>query len=114
MTRISLLLDFCVVLAWSEAEAARYLETFKLFEHRSADSIREKQSQNTVQRAASVLTSLRKVNKTDALNLITSFQSVREIICADKEDLELCAGFGAAKIKDLLSATSGSFFPKPK
>lgn len=108
------MLDFCVVLSWSEEEAARYLETFKLFEHRSADSIREKQSQNAIQRATHILTSLRKVNKTDALSLITSFQSIREIISADKEDLELCAGFGTAKIKDFLSATNDPFFPKPK
>ena len=103
LTRVSLFLDFCIVLAWSEEEAARYLETFKLYEHRSADSIRERQSQNAIQRATNILTSIRTINKTDAINLITNYKSIKEIVLAEREDLELIAGIGQAKIKEFLA-----------
>ena len=110
LTRVSLLLNFCIVLAWSEEEAARYMETFKLYEHRSADSIRERQSQNAIQRANSILTSIRTINKTDAINLITNFKSIREIVLAEKGDLELIAGIGQTKIKEFLATMNEPFF----
>ena len=47
LTRISVILEFTVVLAWSNEEAARYLETFKAFEHKTADAIKPKTG-NTV------------------------------------------------------------------
>lgn len=40
--RVSVALDFSLILSWSSEEAGRYLETFKAYEHKSADLISEK------------------------------------------------------------------------
>ena len=103
LQRSSLLLDFVLVIAWSEAEAARYLETFKSFEYKSAEAIREKPAANASQRATTCITALGKsLNKTDALNLGTNFGSLRELVLAREEDLELVPGMGKTKIKELI------------
>lgn len=40
--RVSVSLDFTLILSWSSEEAGRYLETFKAYEHKSVDLISEK------------------------------------------------------------------------
>lgn len=111
LTRVSLSLDFTIVLAWSNEEAARYLETFKLYENRSAESIRERPSTNPVDRAIGLLSgAIPKVNKTDAAELIAAFGCVRECLNVRREDLELMAGFGEAKIDAYLKAIHEPFF----
>lgn len=51
LTRVSVVLEFTVVLAWSNEEAARYLETFKAFEHKTADAIRPRTGDSTLDKA---------------------------------------------------------------
>ena len=73
LTRVSVVLDFCMVLAWSNEEAGRYLETFKAFEHKTADAIKAKVGDSTLDKLNSVLSNIRSVNKTDGLTLATQF-----------------------------------------
>ena len=40
--RVSVSLDFSLILAWSSEEAGRYFETFKVYENKPADLITEK------------------------------------------------------------------------
>jgi hypothetical protein len=40
--RVSVTLDFCLILAWGSEEAGRYLETFKAYESKPVDWIAEK------------------------------------------------------------------------
>lgn len=40
--RVSVSLDFCLILSWSSEEAGRYLETFKVYENKPVDLIAEK------------------------------------------------------------------------
>lgn len=40
--RVSVSLDFSLILSWSSEEAGRYLETFKVYENKPADLITEK------------------------------------------------------------------------
>ena len=40
--RVSVSLDFSLILSWSSEEAGRYLETFKMYENKPADMITEK------------------------------------------------------------------------
>ena len=40
--RVSVSLDFSLILSWSSEEAGRYLETFKMYENKPADMIKEK------------------------------------------------------------------------
>ena len=73
LTRVSVILDYCVILAWSSEEAARYLETFKAFEHKSADAIKSKAGDTQLDRLHGILSNVRTVNKTDVLTLSTNF-----------------------------------------
>ena len=51
--------DMTLVLAWSELEAARYLETFKVYEHKGAVSIKERVDADHLARLNDCLTSIR-------------------------------------------------------
>ncbi len=42
LMRVSVALDFSLILSWSSEEAGRYLETLKAYEYKSADLISEK------------------------------------------------------------------------
>lgn len=68
-------MEFTVFVAWSNEEAARYIETFKLYEKKSADSIREPtpQESDTTARLTDCLTSIKSVNQTNASTLLKHF-----------------------------------------
>ncbi|KAG5456082.1 MAG: hypothetical protein BJ554DRAFT_4278, partial [Olpidium bornovanus] len=61
--------------AASNEEAGRYLETFKSFEHKPPDLIRERvdEKEGYLGRLAAVLTSVKSVNKTDVVTLASHF-----------------------------------------
>lgn len=40
--RVSVSLDYTLILSWTSEEAGRYLETFKIYENKPADLISEK------------------------------------------------------------------------
>uniref|UniRef100_A0A8C3PH48 Uncharacterized protein n=1 Tax=Calidris pygmaea TaxID=425635 RepID=A0A8C3PH48_9CHAR len=44
------------------------------------------------------LTSVKSVNKTDALSLLTTFGSLAAVVAASREDLSLCPGVGPQKV----------------
>lgn len=54
-------------------EVAQYLATFKAYEHKSADTLKERVHQSYHEQLQHALTSGRKVNKTDADNLASQF-----------------------------------------
>ena len=113
LTRVSVPLDVCVIVSWGVEEAARYLETFKMFETRSASSIREKPAANDIQQVQSILTSIPKINKTDALNLVMAFDSFKDVVCAQEEELRGLPGFGEAKVQNFLAAMNDPFIGDP-
>lgn len=43
LTRVCLLADLTLMLAWSPEEAAKIIETYKIFEHKPPDMIMERQ-----------------------------------------------------------------------
>ncbi|KAL1685620.1 DNA repair protein rad10 [Schizophyllum commune] len=89
-------------------EAGHYLATFKQFEHRPPDMIKERvdKDYNSVLRTA--LTSISKVNKTDVETLRTSFGSFADIARASSDQLSNLPGFGQVKVKNIKNA-----FEKP-
>lgn len=86
------------MLAWSLDEAGRYIELFKAYENKSADAIKERLTDAVEDRVSAAVTSIRSVNKTDALTLMRNFDSFADIANADKASLQLCPGFGAQKV----------------
>ncbi|KAK1902973.1 DNA excision repair protein ERCC-1 [Dissostichus eleginoides] len=77
LARICIMADCTLILAWSPEEAGRYLETYKSYEKKPADLLKEQVEKNYLS------------------------QSVEGIISASKEDLVLCPGLGPQKARRL-------------
>jgi len=107
--------DLCVqnnltfILSWSEEEAARYLETLKQFDGKDASAIQKREHTNYIDQVAHVLGSVRSVNKTDAVQLMSQFGTFRNLAGADIEELSVCPGVGVKKVKRLLEAFRAPF-----
>ncbi|XP_077979859.1 DNA excision repair protein ERCC-1-like [Glandiceps talaboti] len=101
LTKIAIRADCTLILAWSAEEAGRYLETYKAYENKPADMLKEKVEGDYVSRATDCLTTVKKVNKTDVVTLLSTFRSMEGIVKASKDELSLCPGFGPNKAKRL-------------
>ena len=101
LTKICLLADFTLLLAWSAEEAGKIVETYKVFEHKPPDLIMEKQESNSLAQVSDALTSIKSVNRTDATTLLSNFKTLDYIYAASEEDLSLCPGIGPQKAKRL-------------
>jgi len=97
LAKISILADCTMILAFTIEEAGRYLETYKSFESKPADLIMEKTDKNYLSQVTETLTSVKKINKTDAVTLLNAFGSVQKIVEATEQDLSLCPGIGPQK-----------------
>jgi DNA excision repair protein ERCC-1 len=99
-----------LVLAWSHIECARYLETYKAYEHKGPEGIMGKGPGKTLMdRITACLTTVRGVNKTDCLTLATAFGSMRGIIEATIDELTLCPGIGQLKATRIFEAFHTEF-----
>ncbi|KAF0292359.1 DNA excision repair protein ERCC-1 [Amphibalanus amphitrite] len=101
LTRLCLRCDMTLMLAWSADEAGRILDTYKAYEHKSAELIREPQSGGALAQVTDALTSVRSVNRSDAAALLNAFGSLAHVIRATEEELALCTGIGPSKAKRL-------------
>ncbi|KAL3929321.1 MAG: hypothetical protein SGARI_004782, partial [Bacillariaceae sp.] len=81
--------ELTVILAWSEQEAARYLETFKALDGKDATSIQKRASNNVVDQMTDVLTTCKPMNKTDAATVWEHFGNLRGIAQASQDELAL-------------------------
>ncbi|XP_059818044.1 DNA excision repair protein ERCC-1 [Hypanus sabinus] len=105
LARISILADCTLILAWSAEEAGRYLESYKVYENKPADILKERVEQDFLSKITDCLTTVKSVNRTDCITLISTFKTLSGIIEAPTEELSLCPGLGpqkAQRIHDLL------------
>ncbi|KIR82546.1 DNA excision repair protein ERCC-1 [Cryptococcus gattii E566] len=109
LTKIAIINEFTVFVAWSNEEVAQYLVTFKQFEHKSADTLKERVQQTYHDQLAHVLTSGKKVNKTDADNLAAEFGSFEAISRKSAKSLSNVKGLGATKVTSLMDAFTKPF-----
>ena len=109
LMRIAILSELTLMLAWSVEEAAAILETYKLFENKPPDMIMERSGAEPHQKIIEALTSVKSVNKTDAVTLLGTFKTLDAVIRASPEDLALCPGFGPNKAKKLHKVFSEQF-----
>ena len=109
LMRIAILSELTLMLAWSHEEAAGILETYKTFENKPPDMIMEKSGTEPHEKLIEALTSVKSVNKTDAVTLLGTFKTLGEIVKATPEDLALCPGFGPNKAKKLHKVLHESF-----
>ncbi|CAA9997701.1 unnamed protein product [Nesidiocoris tenuis] len=118
LTRICLLTDMTLMLAWSPEEAAKILQVYKQFEHKPPDMIMEKRESDMRIKLMSALTSIRSINKTDAATLLNNYGSLENIMNTTAHSLALCPGLGQQKANRLYNALHTPFLkadkkPKP-
>lgn len=94
-------------------EVARYIETYKLFETKSADSIKGRAKEDQLGRVTDTLTTIRSINTTDVQTLLGTFGSLKNVFGANVEDFVLCSGLGEKKVKRLHDAIHQPFIANP-
>ncbi|XP_058715988.1 DNA excision repair protein ERCC-1 isoform X2 [Poecile atricapillus] len=109
LARICLLSDCTLLLAWSAEESGRYLETFKCYEQKPPDLLRERVEPDFLSRVSDCLTSVRSVNRSDALALLGTFGSLAAVAAASPQDLSLCPGVGPQKARRLFDVLHQPF-----
>uniref|UniRef100_A0A182K5H1 DNA excision repair protein ERCC-1 n=1 Tax=Anopheles christyi TaxID=43041 RepID=A0A182K5H1_9DIPT len=109
LTRICLLADLTLMLAWNADEAGRIVEKYKLFENRPPDWIMERAEKYPHEKLVRALTSIKPVNQTDAMILLQNFGTLGKLINSSEERLSMCSGLGPRKVKKLHKTFSENF-----
>lgn len=113
INKVCLLNHFSLVLAWSFEEAATYITYLKQLELSNTEkSIIRGQPANIsyTQSLHDCLTTVRGVNKTDAVNLISKFGSFQQLVDSSSADQELgVQGMGDLKVERLRKAFTEPF-----
>lgn len=107
LTKFAVLANATLMVCWTFDEAARFLELYKQFEFKSPEILMEKQFANNkgVEGAfdcvVDALSCVKRINKTDAVSLLTNFESLSAIVKANTATLSLCHGLGPLKAEQL-------------
>ncbi|KAF7562727.1 hypothetical protein G7046_g1384 [Stylonectria norvegica] len=109
LSKTSLVNNVTVILCWSAAEAARYLELYKSYEGASFGAIRGQQPSSYGDKLVEFVTVPRSLNKSDAVALVSNFGSLRNAINADPEQLGMIGGWGGIKVKRWTAAVEEPF-----
>lgn len=99
LSKTSLVNDVTVVLCWSAAEGARYLELYKSFEHAAPSAITGVQPRSYGERFVEFVTVPRGINKGDAVGIVSAFGSVRAAVNARPEEVAVLSGWGEKKVR---------------
>jgi DNA excision repair protein ERCC-1 len=99
LSKTSLVNNVTVILCWSAAEAGRYLELYKSYEHANASAIRGMESKGYAEKMVEFVTVPRSINKTDAVSLVSAFGSVRAAVNARPEEIAVVGGWGEKKVR---------------
>ncbi|KAF9241520.1 restriction endonuclease type II-like protein, partial [Melanogaster broomeanus] len=108
LTKVCLINNLTIIVAWSNDEAGQYIATFKQFEHKPPDLIKERVDKDYESLLRTALTSINKVNKTDVETLRTSLGNLADIAKASSYRLQSLPGFGQVKVRRIKDA-----FEKP-
>ncbi|XP_018565107.1 DNA excision repair protein ERCC-1 [Anoplophora glabripennis] len=109
LTRICILADLTLILAWSPEEAGKIIETYKIYENKPADTIRERNESSPYLNLIQALTTIKPINKTDAMTLLNRFKTLEGVVKASEYQLSECPGIGPRKAKKLYSVLHEKF-----
>lgn len=112
LSKTSVVNNVTVILCWSAAEAARYLELYKSYENANFSAIRGQQSSNYADKLVEFVTVPRSLNKSDAVALVANFGSLKNAINAEPEQLSMISGWGGVKVKRWTAAVEEPFRAK--
>lgn len=109
LSKTSLVNNVTLILCWSAAEAARYIELYKSYENATFGAIRGQQPSSYGEKLVEFVTVPRSLNKSDAVAVVSNFGSLRNAINADAEQLGMLNGWGGIKVKRWVSAVEEPF-----
>ncbi|KAI0483615.1 restriction endonuclease type II-like protein [Xylaria cf. heliscus] len=109
LSKTSLINNVTIILCWSAAEAARYLELYKSYEHAGFSAIKGQQATSYAEKLAEFITVPRGINKADAISLVSNFGSIRNAVNADPEQVAIIGGWGEKKVKRWCSVVEEPF-----
>ncbi|KAI1651155.1 restriction endonuclease type II-like protein [Daldinia loculata] len=109
LSKTSLINNVTIILCWSAAEAARYLELYKSYEHASFGAIKGQQATSYAEKLVEFVTVPRGINKADAISLVSAFGSLKNAINADPEQVAVIGGWGEKKVKRWCSVVEEPF-----
>ncbi|KAF5020487.1 hypothetical protein F66182_7478 [Fusarium sp. NRRL 66182] len=109
LSKTSLVNNVTLILCWSAAEAARYIELYKSYENASFGAIRGQQPSSYGEKLVEFVTVPRSLNKSDAVAVVSNFGSLKNAINADAEQLGMLNGWGGIKVKRWMSAVDEPF-----
>jgi len=98
LSKTSLINNMTLILCWSAREAARYLELYKQYEHAAPSAIRKIEGTGYAEKMVDFVTTVRSVNKADAVGLVSAFGSVRGAVNAGPEEVAGVSGWGEKKV----------------
>jgi DNA excision repair protein ERCC-1 len=109
LSRASIVHNVTVMLCWSAAEAARYLEFYKSYERSDFGAIKGHRNMSYAERLIEFVTVPRSVNKADAVALVSNFGSLRNAVNGDADEIGLIGGWGGVKVKRWCDAVQEPF-----
>ncbi|KAH9907310.1 restriction endonuclease type II-like protein [Xylariomycetidae sp. FL2044] len=109
LSKTSLINNVTIILCWSAAEAARYLELYKSYEHANFNAIKGQQATSYTEKLVEFVTVPRGINKADAISLVSAFGSLKNAINADQEQVAVIGGWGEKKVKRWCSVVEEPF-----
>lgn len=109
LSKTSLINNVTVILCWSAAEAARYLELYKSYEHANFAAIKGQQATSYAERLVEFVTVPRGINKADSISLVSAFGSLKNAINADPEQVSVIGGWGEKKVSKWCSVVAEPF-----
>ncbi|CAG0887348.1 unnamed protein product [Cyprideis torosa] len=92
VTKICLLADLTLMLSWSAEEAGKILETYKAFENKPPDMIMEKQESDSLSKVLDALTTVRSVNRPDAMAVMNAFGSLEKMPISERDSMDFEGG----------------------
>ncbi|CAK9824278.1 DNA excision repair protein ERCC-1 [Anthophora retusa] len=114
LTRMCILADLTLMLAWNAEDAGRIIETYKIYENKPPDAIMDRSETAPYQKLINSLTTIRSVNKTDATILLSTFGTLSELIKVKPNTLALCPGIGLQKAERIYKTLHEPFLREPK
>ncbi|KAI0995707.1 hypothetical protein K3495_g12474 [Podosphaera aphanis] len=114
LAKTSMVNNVTVILCWSAAEAARYLELYKSYENSPKDGagIKGIEKKGYAEKMVEFITVPRGINKTDAVSIVSAFGSIRAAVNARPEEIAIIGGWGEKKVKRWCNVMDEPFLVK--
>lgn len=107
LTKFCIHVNATLMSCWSFEEAARYVESYKIYRYKSPEMLMPKQLANnkgtegSYECVAEAISSVKRITRTDAVSLISTFGTLEKIARTSTEGLSVVPGLGPQKAEHL-------------